>query len=65
MNNEVLDVLVNEYMKPSYFEWEKNGTSEEFIRGYKIAIEHVCLSLFGEDGFSIFTNKVKEKINNE
>lgn len=65
MNNEVISILVNEYMKPSYFEWEKNGTSEEFIRGYKTAIKHVYLSLFGEDGFSVFTDKVKEKINNE
>lgn len=62
VNNEVINTLVIEYMKPYYLEWEKNGTSEEFIRGYKIAIEHVCLSIFGEDGFNIFTDKVKEKV---
>lgn len=64
MNNEVLDMLVDEYIKPAKLEWEKNGTSEDFIRGYRSAIEKMCIRLFGEDSLNILVDKIKEKIDN-
>ena len=62
MNNEVLDMLAKEYLKPVELEWEKNGTSEEFIRGYRIAIETICVNLFGEDSINNLTSKIRGEI---
>lgn len=64
MNNEVLDMLVQEYMKPVELEWEKNGTSEDFIRGYRNAIETICIKLFGEDSINILVEKIKKVTEN-
>lgn len=62
MNNQVMDMLVEEYMKPATNEWEKNGTSEEFIRGWRSAIEKMSIRLFGEDSIQILVDKIKETI---
>lgn len=62
MNNEVLDILVKEYLKPNELEWAKNGTTEEFIRGYRIAIETICMKLFGEDSINILVDKIRGEI---
>jgi len=63
MNNEVLDILVKEYLKPVELEWEKNGTSEDFIRGYRSAVETICIKLFGEDSVNILVDKIRGEIN--
>lgn len=39
---EILEKLAYVYSLPSIFKWISNGTSIDFIRGYQIAIEHVC-----------------------
>lgn len=42
---DILKSLASLKRRPYLLKWRENGTSESFIRGYQIAIEHICQEL--------------------